>query len=424
MTLHRAAPAPLEDAAGQRFTRLRGDRVELILDTSPGGRPCILYWGTRLEHTLPEELALLSVRQWTIGGPAVDVQSSLSNELGAGLSGPAGFVAHRRSEDWAAIFRIERVEQPSPGEARIHCADPNTRLKALYTLTLNATTNVLTARTRVTNRGAEPVTIEWCAAICMPLERRLIRLLAFTGRWAQEFQEQEVAAFRGSYVRENRSGRTSHDNFPGLIALAKFTSEKGGPAAGFHLGWSGNNRVRVDRHADGRAFVQMGELFYPGEMELASGGSYETPPLYAGWSDEGLNTLSQCFHSHLRSQVMDGRSRSKPRPVHFNTWEAIYFDHSEEKVMALAEQAAKLGAERFVVDDGWFGGRRNERTGLGDWWVSRDVYPNGLRPLVDRVHRLGMEFGIWFVPEMVNPDSDLARQHPDWVFGPADQPLG
>lgn len=416
MTLHRAAPAPVEDAAGDRFTRLRSDAVELILDTSPGGRPCIVYWGQALQHSSPEELALLSVRQWTVGGPAVDVQSSLSNELGTGLSGPAGFVAHRASEDWAAILRIVRVVQPTRHEAQIYCEDANTQLSAVYTLSLDPESHVLSARTRIVNRGEKPLTIDWCASICMPLDRRLIRLLAFTGRWAQEFQAQEVASFRGSYVRENRSGRTSHDNFPGLIAMAKFTSEKAGPAAGFHLGWSGNNRVRVDRHGDGRAFAQMGELFYPGEMELGQGEEYETPPVYAAWSNDGLNALSQRFHRHLVRRVMDGRARRKARPVHFNTWEAIYFDHSPQRLLTLATRAAALGAERFVLDDGWFGGRRDERSGLGDWWVSREVYPNGLDALVEHVRELGMEFGIWFEPEMVNPNSDLYRAHPDWIL--------
>ena len=113
---------------------------------------------------------------------------------------------------------------------------------------------------------------------------------------------------------------------------------------------------------------------------------------------------------------MDGRIRDRPRPVHFNTWEAVYFGHSEAHLIALAEKAAWVGAERFVLDDGWFGGRRNDRAGLGDWWVSADLYPNGLGPLANKVRALGMDFGLWFEPEMVNPDSDLYRAHPEWVL--------
>lgn len=405
---------PRED--GQKFTILKTAHSAFILESTIGTRPGILYWGKALEHTTPEEISLLSVRQWAHGGPAVDVSASLSNELGAGVPGPPGFIAHRNSSDWAAIFKVTEVIQENTNTARIICDDDNTKIRATYDLALDPASNVFTATTTIENLGTEIATIDWCSALCIPLDRRLTRLSAFTGRWAMEFQNQEIDAFRGSYVRENKSGRTSHDNFPGIIAKADFTSEKQGPAAGFHLGWSGNNRVRVDRHSDGRAFVQMGELFYPGEMEIPAGATYETPKLFASWSDQGLNKLSQQFHEHLSNSVMDGRIKRKPRPVHYNTWEAVYFDHSEEKLVALAEKAAWIGAERFVLDDGWFGSRRNDQAGLGDWWVSSDVYPNGLGPLTKRVQELGMEFGIWFEPEMVNPDSDLYRAHPDWIL--------
>ena len=398
------------------FVVLKTDETEFILEARLGQRPNVLYWGPALNNSTPEELKLLSVRQWVHGGAAIDVPPSLSNELGAGVPGPPGFIAHRSSTDWAAIFRVSKVLKPTPNEAVVVCDDANTQLRARYDIALDPVSHVLTATTSITNLGDAPVTIDWCAALCLPLERRLERLMAFTGRWAMEFQQQEIDAFRGSYLRENKSGRTSHDNFPGLIAITEFTSEKSGTAAGFHLGWSGNNRVRADRHSDGRAFVQMGELFYPGEMELAANDTYTTPTLFAARSDQGLNRLSQQFHTHLNGSVLGERIRNKPRPVHYNTWEAVYFDHSEARLMELAEKAAAVGAERFVLDDGWFGSRRSDRSGLGDWWVSDDVYPNGLGPLAEKVRSLGMDFGIWFEPEMVNPDSDLYRKHPDWVL--------
>lgn len=405
-----------QDLAQERYFILKTSETEIILDAAAGARPAIIYWGPALARTNPEELALLSVRQWAHGGTAIDVPASFSNELGSGVSGPPGFMAHRSSTDWAVIFKVIRVIMRSEYEACIICEDANTKMRAQYDIAVNPESHILTATTAVTNFGDAPVTIDWCSALCIPLNRRLTRLMTFTGRWAMEFQQQKVAAFQGTYLRENKSGRTSHDNFPGLIATTEFTSEKNETAAGFHLGWSGNNRVRVDRHSDGRAFVQMGELFYPGEMELAHGETYQTPTLFAAWSDKGLNQLSQHYHIHLTNSVMDGRIRKKARPVHYNTWEAVYFDHSEEKLIELAEKAASVGAERFVLDDGWFGARRSDTAGLGDWWVSKDVYPNGLEPLANRVRELGMEFGIWFEPEMVNPDSELYRKHPDWIL--------
>jgi len=225
-----------------------------------------------------------------------------------------------------------------------------------------------------------------------------------------------VPPSQGSYVRENKAGRTSHDNFPGLIVGAEETTEQSGPCFAFHLGWSGNNRVRVDRLSDGRAFVQMGEYFFPGEVSLAPGETYRTPCLYAGYSRAGFSALSRQFHRHVSQSVMDGRGNRKPRPIHYNTWEAVYFDHDHETLFKLAEKAAKVGAERYILDDGWFGARRGDKAGLGDWWPSEDVYPEGLGPLVKHVTGLGLEFGLWFEPEMVNPDSELFRNHPDWIL--------
>ncbi len=395
---------------------LRMDNVQLVIAVKRGQRPSIVHWGRALAHSAPEEFEVLSTRQWAFGGPTEDVAPSLSNELGAGLGGPSGLLAHRDGGDWASFLRVEQVEMVTAQHVRIHCRDKNVGLGVTYDVALGPDHAALSITISVKNEGDAALFIAWAPVMAMPLDERLSRVWGVTGRWAHEFEVQEIGAHRGTYLRENKAGRTSHDNFPGLIALAPFTHETAGPCAGFHLGWSGNNRVRIDRHTDGRSFVQMGELFFPGEMKLDAGEVYRSPTLYAVWSDTGLNTLSQSFHRVLRQDILDGRSRAKPRLVHYNTWEAVYFDHGEDKSMALADRAAAVGAERFVLDDGWFGGRRSDRAGLGDWTVSSAVYPNGLHPLVDHVRSLGMEFGIWFEPEMVNPDSDLYRQHPDWVL--------
>lgn len=399
-----------------KFVSLKSAQRQLIIDVSNGKRPCIVYWGAKLETANSEELSLLSQRQWTPGGAAVDIAPSLSNELGSGAIGPSGFLAHRRGEDWAAFFKTASVSQVSDDRVIIECVDDNLQLKIQYELSIDPISHVLEATTEVLNLGDQPLDINWCTALCMPLDQRLDKIAGFSGRWAYEFTMEDVDFSRGSYVRENKSGRTSHDNFPGLIAKTQFTSEETGLAAGFHLGWSGNSRIRADRNSDNRAFVQMGELFFPGEMLVPAGQSYKTPTLYAAWSDNGLNGVSQQFHEHVRRKVLDGRILNEKRPVHYNTWEAVYFDHSEEKLFSIADKAAELGVERFVLDDGWFGSRRSDKAGLGDWFVSAEVYAEGLQPLADKVRNLGMEFGIWFEPEMVNPDSELFRKYPDWVL--------
>ncbi|MEM7741431.1 MAG: alpha-galactosidase [Pseudomonadota bacterium] len=402
--------------AASSLVTLRTNRVQLTLAAAVGQRPSILYWGDALHDKATEDLSLLTTRPWAFGGPSRDIAPSLSNELGAGLGAPSGFNAHRNGSDWAAVFTTQEVEATDERMVVVRCHDLAHTIGIDYHLELDPDTHVLSVVSKVTNKGSAPLTVDWAAAITLPLDQRLTRLWGFTGRWANEFQIEEINLHGGSYVRDNTSGRTSHDSFPGLIALTPQTNQSAGLCAGFHLAWSGNHRIRVDQHTNGFSFVQAGELFFPGEIHLNPNEVYTSPTVYAAWSNSGLNALSRSFHRHLKDRILDQRTRNKPRPVHYNTWEAVYFDHSEDKLLKLASEAASVGTERFVLDDGWFGGRRNDAAGLGDWVVASDIYPRGLHKLVDHVRSLGMEFGVWFEPEMVNPDSDLFRSHPDWVL--------
>lgn len=189
--------------------------------------------------------------------------------------------------------------------------------------------------------------------------------------------------------------------------------EWSGQVWGFHVAWSGNHTMLAERLSDGRRVVQTGELLHPGEVMLEPGDSYRTPVTVGVYSDVGLTRASQAFHRHLRARSSHPTS---PRPVTLNTWEAVYFDHDADRLRSLAEAAAEVGVERFVLDDGWFGSRRDDTSGLGDWTVSSDVYPRGLEPLISHVVGLGMQFGIWVEPEMVNPDSDVLRANPTWAL--------
>lgn len=398
------------------FVTLTADDTSLVLRCAVGERPGILYWGPSLDASDPDLIQRMTTRQHAPGSADKEVASSLLDATGTGMSGPPGFSAHRDGTAWASDFRIKAVHRLEPHLIEIVCEDENTELRVTHHIGIDPLSSVMTFETQIDNLGDRNLSIDWCTPASLPLDPRATRLFGFTGRWSGEFQLEEVPPFHGSYVRENKSGRTSHDSFPGLVAGTPETHEQGGSCFAFHLGWSGNSRARVDRLSDGRAFVQKGEYFFPGELRLAPGETYQTPRLYAGFSSRGYSALSRKFHRHLKHSVMEDRIQRKPRPIHYNTWEAVYFDHDADKLFRLAEKAAEIGAERFILDDGWFGSRRNDKAGLGDWWPSEDVYPDGLGPLIHYVTSLGMEFGLWFEPEMVNPDSELFRKHPDWVL--------
>ena len=389
----------------------------LIFACAKGAPVSILYWGGALHaDTDCAELEGLFARQGMHGVADVSLPLSLAMEPGLGHPMFQGFAAHRAGKDWGSRFEVGKVELREGG-AKIICRDESTRLGLEYEIDFDARTGVLRIRSTLTNYGATPLDVSDMMTACLPVPDGMTDIIGFTGRWTQEFTQERVARNAATYLRENRSGRTSHFSYPAILLAATDTNESTGDVYGFHLAFSGNHCIRVDSLTDGRGLVSIGALLFPGEVRLAPGETYASPEIVAAYSGQGLSKLSRKFHDHVRTKLLSPAMRSKPRPVHYNTWEAVYFDHDVEKLKELATRAADIGVERFVLDDGWFGGRRHDRAGLGDWTVSRDVYPDGLGPLVDHVTGLGMEFGLWFEPEMVNPDSDLYRAHPDWVLG-------
>lgn len=272
--------------------------------------------------------------------------------------------------------------------------------------------NVFRVAPTLTNVGATDYQLQRLH-VAFPLPARYCEILEFPGRWTDEMRPQRDLLGIGARSWDNRRGRPVHQNAPGLFIGTPGFNENSGELLGVHFAWSGYHEMRVERLVDGRGDFQAGVALSPGEILLAPGDSFVSPWLYGTWSDHGLNQASAAFHSYLRSQPNHPKT---PRPVTLNTWEAVYFNHDTKKLFDLATAAADVGIERFVLDDGWFMHRRSDNAGLGDWYIDPSVYPNGLTPLIDHVRGLGMEFGLWFEPEMVNPDSDLYQAHPDWTL--------
>lgn len=254
----------------------------------------------------------------------------------------------------------------------------------------------------------------------LPLPRRAGEILDFTGKWSRERSPQRRPLAHGTHARDVRRGKPGLDS-PYLVAVGvPGFGFREGEVWGVHVAWSGDQRYLVEQLPEGAgvhaAVLGGGELLRAGEVRLAPGDTHRTPVCHYAWSGAGLDGLAGRFHTLLRDRP--GHPR-RPRPVILNSWEAVYFDHDPERLLRLADRAAEVGVERFVLDDGWFRGRRSDRAGLGDWTVDREVWPDGLTPLADHVRSLGMEFGLWVEPEMVNLGSDLARRHPEWVLAPA-----
>jgi alpha-galactosidase len=393
---------------------LSGARSMLVIRARQGETPAVLNWGALLPD--PRSVESLTSRSSGPGGADVVIAASLAMEPGLGLAGPAGLEAHRAGLHWASRLVVTAVEVRTEG-VTITCADSRAGVSVRYALTLDPATDVLCLDATLANTGEGVLDVNAFSTASLPVPGWCEDIIGFSGRWALEFQRARLSRFPGGYVRENRRGRTSHDSFPAIMLCPAATNECAGEAYGLHLAWSGNHRLRVDTLSDGQVLVSAGALLLPGEVRLGPGETFTAPRIIASWSDRGLNGLSQNFHRHVRKALLRPSTRVKPRPVHYNTWEAVYFDHDIEKLKQAARLAAEAGAERFILDDGWFGSRRDDTSGLGDWEVSDAAYPEGLDPLIDHVRSLGMEMGLWFEPEMVNPDSDLFRAHPEWVLG-------
>ena len=387
-----------------------GTSVVVDLDAAPA--PAIVHWGAALAESTPDTLRSLAVAvrgQRVSGGLDATPALTLVPTGAEGWFGTPGLEGHREGSGLSIRLTLADV-QAGDHRASIALADAEAGLAVRVELRIGPS-GLFHQRVTVRNTGATPYTLQ-SAQPTFPLPWDATEVFDTTGHHLRERSPQRRALGIGSHVRESRRGRTGADSAILLAAGRPGFGFERGRVHGIHVAWSGNHRVTAERTTTGDAFLAGGELLLPGEVVLRAGAAYSSPWAIGSWGD-GLTELSARFHDEWRARPQHPR---RPRPVTLNTWEAVYFDHSLGRLTALADAAASVGIERFVLDDGWFEGRRDDTAGLGDWTVDTDVWPDGLHPLVDHVRALGMEFGIWVEPEMVNPDSDLARRHPDWIL--------
>jgi alpha-galactosidase len=399
-----------------------------VLAPSRSGEPLLLHWGRDLgDLTEPDLAGLHDLNRPGVPHSALDLPRS----LGLVPDGASGFAGTPALEGWrlgaggrAWSPRLrDWTWSPSSGpdsSVRLDGRDPEAGWAVAVHLELTRE-GVVRLRTEVTNTGPGALALSAVRQV-LPVAADAVELLDLTGRWCRERVPQRQPWTQGTHLRQGRHGRTGHDATLLLLAGTSGFGFRSGTVWGVHTAWSGDHTTYAERTPEGESLLGGGELLGPGEVVLEPGETYAAPWLLGSWSADGMDGLSARLHAWTRRHAP--RSRS-PRPVLLNTWEATYFDHDLDRLRTLADTAAAVGVERFVLDDGWFAGRRHDRAGLGDWTVDPDVWPDGLLPLIDHVRGLGMDFGLWVEPEMVNEDSDLVRNHPSWVLrGHADLPPG
>jgi alpha-galactosidase len=282
----------------------------------------------------------------------------------------------------------------------------------------DAITGILGRSAQVQNRTSTPLIIVQIASGTLNLPRgQDYRLRYLAGRWAGEWSLHEQTIQPGKTLLESRRGSTGAQNNPWFAIDRNGSNDQDSGDVWFGaLGWSGSWQISVEQDQIQQIRVTGGPNSFDFGYRLAAGENLQTPFFYAGYSHDGIGGASRLLHRFELSSILPHAPNPKLRPVLYNSWEATGFKVDEAGQEALAEKAASIGVERYVVDDGWFGQRADDHAGLGDWYVNPVKFPHGLKPLIDKVHSLGMDFGLWVEPEMVNPDSDLYRKHPDWVL--------
>ncbi|TPW27409.1 alpha-galactosidase [Pararhizobium mangrovi] len=402
-----------------RTWRLDSACQTLVLASYDDGLPEVIHWGALI--AVNEDLgALARAGRRPLTNGVLDQIGSLSvcPEEGRGFQGQTGIDA-RDTEGRPLLTQFVLAESAvARSDALVvEAFDEKYGLTYRATFAIAVDGGVIEGEAELVNRGTRDIHVDWLAAPVLPLPETASHLLEFAGRWTREFALSRVPIQRGVHLRESRRGRTGQDHFPGLVVPDRGTGEHSGSAHALIFAFSGCHRILVEELADGRRQLQAGLCE---GTRLSPGETLSSQRICLAHSDTGLNGLSHTLQRHVREAVLRWPQPQRPRPVHYNCWEAVYFDHDVATLKDLAERAAALGAERFVLDDGWFGSagqsRNDDTTSLGDWTVDRRKYPDGLDPLIDHVEALGMNFGLWVEPEMVNLESALARAHPDWLI--------
>ena len=275
---------------------------------------------------------------------------------------------------------------------------------------------MITRSVRIINKGKEAFYLTKVISASIDMDNREFEAISLHGSWARERQIQTVPVSHAKLSVESTRGESSHQDHPFLALKTKGTDQEHGEVYAMHFVYSGNFKALVQNDQFDQVRMMMGIHPEDFKWKLMPGEEFQAPEVVMVYSHEGLGRMSRIFHDFYREHLIRSPYKNKKRPILINNWEATYFEFNTEKLIAIAKQASKLGIEMLVMDDGWFGNRFDDNRALGDWIVNEEKLPGGLKYLVDEVNKLGMKFGIWFEPEMISPESELYKEHPDWAI--------
>ena len=413
--LSSAAQSSIREDAARHQWFLNAGESTYVIGVNDQGMLQSLYWGPALEPSASLPVARMKPERASFDPPIATTPLEYP-AWGAGLFTEPALKIDSPNGDRTLILKFISAHLDGP---QLEIVLKDVAQPVTVHLFYRAYPQGVIARwSRIENQGQSPFRIEQAMSAVWNLPQGTGYSLSWlTGQWAAEWQLHTAPLATGAQLLESRRGSTSHQANPWFaIGRSEQTTETAGPVWFGELGWSGSWRMVVESTALHNVRVTAGYNPYDFNYTLAPGQSLETPKFYAGYTAQGHGEASRILHRFQLAEILPGKPDPRPRPIIYNSWEATEFAVTEAGQIALADKAAKLGVERFVVDDGWFGARKDDHAGLGDWYVNQQKFPNGLKPLIDHVHALGMDFGLWVEPEMVNPDSDLYRKHPDWAM--------
>lgn len=290
----------------------------------------------------------------------------------------------------------------------------NMRVNLFYTVYDDAA--IVCRHMEVVNGTSEDVTLLRAYSFAMDINRNDYDVLTLEGAWGRECRPERTPLLHGTICIDCKSGSSTRRLCPVMVLLDKNTDEQNGAALGVNLVYSSSYALKAEVGSKGYTRLTGGINDFDFAWVLGAGETFATPEVVLAYSEDGVGGMSREYHEAYRNHLINPRFVNSPRPIVINSWEAVYFGCTPERLLPIIDAVKGTGIDTFVLDDGWFGARRNDRAGLGDWVVSPDVFPNGLKPVIDHCHEAGLKFGIWFEPEMVNPNSDLYRAHPDWAI--------